>query len=101
MPETITRARLAEAIHREVGLSRGHAASFVDAMLREIIQSLEKGETVKLCGFGTISVRTKGRRIGRNPKTCEEFPIKERRIIVFRASSLFKDSINACIASRS
>jgi integration host factor subunit alpha len=55
---------------------------------------LAKGETVKLSSFGSFSVREKGQRIGRNPKTGEEVPILPRRVLVFRASQVLKNRIN-------
>ena len=55
---------------------------------------LVRGESVKLSSFGSFSVREKGQRIGRNPKTGEEVPILPRRVLVFRASHVLKDRIN-------
>ena len=91
---TITRAHLAEAVYQEVGLSRNDSSQLVDEILEEISQSLVKGEMVKLSSFGSFQVRSKGQRIGRNPKTGEEVPILPRRVLVFRASHVLKDKIN-------
>ena len=55
---------------------------------------LEHGESVKISGFGTFSVRQKGRRIGRNPKTGVEVPITPRRVMVFKPSNILKSRIN-------
>jgi integration host factor subunit alpha len=63
-------------------------------VLGEIANALAKGETVKLSSFGSFSVREKGQRIGRNPKTGEEVPILPRRVLVFRASQVLKNRIN-------
>tara|TARA_B100000609_G_C16919286_1_gene283503 strand:+ start:26 stop:319 length:294 start_codon:yes stop_codon:yes gene_type:complete len=94
MSKTLTRADLAEAVYHEVGLSRKHSSQLVENVLEEIIQTLEHGEGVKLSSFGNFSVRSKGERIGRNPKTGEEVPITPRKVLVFRASHLLKDKIN-------
>ena len=91
---TITRAQLAEAVYSEVGLSRNDSAQLVDVILDEISQALIKDEMVKLSSFGSFQVRSKGERIGRNPKTGEEVPIKPRRVLIFRASHVLKDKIN-------
>ncbi len=56
------------------------------------------GESVKISGFGTFSVRQKGRRIGRNPKTGEEVPILPRRVLVFRPSQVLKARVNGTTA---
>ena len=56
--------------------------------------ALEAGESVKISGFGTFSVRQKGRRVGRNPKTGKEVPILPRRVLVFRPSHVLKARVN-------
>ena len=92
---TVTRAQLAEAVYQEVGLSRNESAKLVETVLEEICTALTRGEIVKLSSFGSFSVRDKGERIGRNPKTGEEVPIAPRRVLVFRASHVLKDRINS------
>ena len=71
----LTRADLADAIHRRVGLSRTESADMVEMVLGEIGDALVRGETVKLSSFATFQVRQKNERVGRNPKTGEEVPI--------------------------
>ena len=91
---TVTRAELSEAVYQEVGLSRSESSELVESVLEEISSALVRGEAVKLSSFGSFSVRDKGQRIGRNPKTGEEVPILARRVLVFRASHVLKDKIN-------
>jgi len=91
---TITRAFLSEAVYQEVGLSRNESADLLESVLSEIADALARGEPVKLSSFGSFSVREKGQRIGRNPKTGEEVPILPRRVLVFRASQVLKNRIN-------
>ena len=91
---TITRAHLSEAVYQEVGLSRNESAALVERVLDEIALALTKSEIVKISSFGSFSVRQKGRRVGRNPKTGEEVPILPRRVLVFRASHVLKNRIN-------
>lgn len=94
MPEkTLTRMDLSEAIFREVGLSRNDAAQLVETVLGHMSDALVNGEQVKISSFGTFSVRDKTARIGRNPKTGEEVPIKPRRVLTFRPSHLMKDRV--------
>jgi len=81
-------------IYAEVGLSRNESADLLESVLTRITSTLEGGESVKISGFGTFSVRQKGRRIGRNPKTGEEVPILPRRVLVFRPSHVLKARIN-------
>jgi integration host factor subunit alpha len=91
---TITRAHIAEMIYTQVGLSRNESADLLESVLDRIASRLENGESVKISGFGTFSVRQKGRRIGRNPKTGEEVPIMPRRVLVFRPSHVLKAQVN-------
>ncbi len=95
---TVTRSQLSEAVYQEVGLSRNESADLVEAVLDEIASTLVKGESVKISSFGSFSVRQKGQRIGRNPKTGEEVPILPRRVLVFRASHVLKNRINDATA---
>ena len=92
--ETVTRARLSEAVYQEVGLSRNESAELVELVIAEISGALERGEIVKISSFGSFAVRHKGQRVGRNPKTGQEVPISPRRVLVFRASHALKDQIN-------
>jgi len=91
---TVTRAQLSEAVYQEVGLSRNESAQLVESILDEICGSLVQGETVKVSSFGSFSVRQKGGRIGRNPKTGEQVPIAPRRVLVFRPSHVLKEKVN-------
>ena len=91
---TITRADLAEAVYEEVGLSRNESSDLVEAVLDEISDTLVAGENVKISSFGSFSIREKGERIGRNPKTGVEVPISPRKVLVFKASHVLKDQIN-------
>ena len=97
--QTITRAHLSEAVYQEVGLSRNESAALVESVLDEIADALTRGEMVKISSFGTFSVRQKGQRVGRNPKTGQEVPILPRRVLVFRASHVLKGHINGALAA--
>ena len=91
---TVTRAQLAEQIYMQVGLSRNESAELLEDVLERLARVLEAGEPVKISGFGTFSVRQKGRRIGRNPKTGVEVPILPRCVLVFRPSQVMKADVN-------
>lgn len=91
---TVTRAQLAETIYAQIGLSRNDSADLLETVLGRVAAALEVGESVKISGFGTFSVRQKGRRIGRNPKTGIEVPIMPRRVLVFRPSQVLKARVN-------
>ena len=90
---TLTRADLAESLHREVGLSRADAARLVEQVLGHMCEALAQGQNVKISGFGSFILRDKRERVGRNPKTGIEVPITPRRVMTFRASQKLKDRI--------
>jgi len=101
MSSTVTRAQLSEAVYQEVGLSRNESAELVEAVLNEIGDSLVRGDSVKISSFGSFQVRQKRGRMGRNPKTGEDVPIKPRRVLVFRASHVLKERINRDLSPES
>ena len=94
MSGTVTRMHLVDAVVSEVGLGRSESVDLVEAVLEEVSSAVASGETVKISSFGTFSVRQKGRRIGRNPKTGVEKEIEPRRVLVFRASQVLKERMN-------
>ena len=96
---TVTRADLCEAVYQKVGLSRTESADLVEMVIHEIAETLVNGDPVKISSFGSFSVRQKGRRIGRNPKTGEEVPIAPRRVMVFKPSNVLKKKINDSLAA--
>lgn len=94
MGQTVTRAQLGESVYQEVGLSRNESADLLESVLNLVSDALSRGETVKISSFGSFSVRQKGQRIGRNPKTGQEVPILPRKVLVFRPSQVLKNRIN-------
>jgi integration host factor subunit alpha len=90
---TLTRADLADGIHREIGLSRADSAGIVERILHHMCHSLSDGQNVKISGFGSFILRDKGERVGRNPKTGVEVPIAPRRVLTFRASQIMRERI--------
>ena len=98
--KTLTRADLADAVVRKIGLPRNESQELVELVLSEISVTLSRGENVKLSSFGSFGVRDKGRRIGRNPKTGEEVLITPRRVLIFRPSNIMKDRINNGLTRR-
>lgn len=90
---TLTKAELADLMFDQVGLNKREAKDMVEAFFEEIRFALEKGQTVKLSGFGNFSLRKKPERPGRNPKTGEEIPISARRVVTFHASQKLKNMV--------
>jgi integration host factor subunit alpha len=92
---TLTKAELAELLFEHVGLNKREAKDMVETFFDEIRDALERGESVKLSGFGNFQLRDKPQRPGRNPKTGEEIPITARRVVTFHASQKLKSMVDA------
>ena len=91
---TLTKAELAELLFEQVGLNKREAKDMVETFFDEIRDALERGESVKLSGFGNFQLRDKPQRPGRNPKTGEEIPITARRVVTFHASQKLKGMVD-------
>ena len=86
MTNTIKKSDLIENLHITLGLNKRESKELLEALLEEIILSLEKNEDVKLAGFGNFNLIEKNERIGRNPKTGKSAVISARKVVAFRAS---------------
>jgi integration host factor subunit alpha len=95
MSRSVIRTNIAEAIYKNIGLSRNESADIVATILEEMSLALERGDKVKISSFGSFSVNSKNQRIGRNPKTGQEVPITPRRVLTFRPSHILRDSVNS------
>lgn len=92
-PKTVTKAELADALFDKLGLNKREAKDMVDGFFDEVRLALERGESVKLSGFGNFQLRDKPQRPGRNPKTGEEIAITARRVVTFHASQKLKAAV--------
>ena len=93
MTMTLTKAELADMLFEQVGLNKREAKDMVECFFEEIRLALERGDCVKLSGFGNFQIRTKAPRPGRNPRTGEAIPIQARRVVTFHASHKLKEQI--------
>jgi nucleoid DNA-binding protein len=66
----------------------------VETVIELIKESLGHGEPVILRRFGTFQVRSKTKRIGRNPKTGEEAEISARKVVRFKSGKFFKQAVD-------
>ena len=89
----ITKLELADHLNKKMGLPKKDCLNFVNTFFNEISNSLEKGEEVKLSGFGNFSLLKKKARPGRNPKTGKEYIISARNTTSFKPGRKLKDKI--------
>jgi integration host factor subunit alpha len=90
----MTKANIVEEVYKKVGFSKSQAAEIVETVFETMKQTLEKGEKLKVSGFGNFTPRDKKTRIGRNPKTGEAIEISARRVVTFKASPVLKARMN-------
>ena len=96
---SLTKAEIADQLFEEVGLNKREAKEFVDSFFEAVRDALERGENVKLSGFGNFQLRAKNQRPGRNPKTGEEIPISARRVVTFRPGQKLRARVEAYAGS--
>ncbi len=90
---SLTKADMAERLHKNYQMSRREAKALVEAFFNEISNSLIANEEVKISGFGNFSLRDKHARPGRNPKTGQPVNISARRVVTFRAGQKLKERV--------
>jgi len=96
MSKTLTKANIVERIHEQVkGLSKKEAVDIVETVFSTMKEVLEKGDQLKLSGFGNFTSRDKRPRVGRNPQSGGRLTISARRVLTFKPSHLLKGAINS------
>src|SRR5215472_14315176 len=83
----MTKADIIEGVYEKVGFSKKESADIVK-------ETLERGDKIKISGFGNFQVRQKNARVGRNPQTGKEIEISARRVLTFRPSQVLKSALN-------
>ena len=90
----MTKADLVERVYLKTGFSKKESAQIVEMVFDLMKSTLEKGEKIKLAGFGNFVVKQKATRKGRNPQTGDEIEISSRKILTFKPSQVLKSAIN-------
>ena len=98
---TLTKAELADVLFEKVGLNKRESKDMVETFFDEMVLALERGEEVKLSGFGIFTLREKPQRPGRNPKTGESIPVTARRVVTFHPSAKLKTAVEASMRTSS
>ena len=90
----MTKADIVEEVVKKIGFPKSQAADIVETVFETMKETLERGEKLKVSGFGNFTPRDKKTRMGRNPKTGEPMEISSRRVVTFKASPVLKDKMN-------
>ena len=90
----MTKADLIESVYQKIGFSKKESAEIVEMVFDTMKETLERGEKIKISGFGNFLVREKKSRVGRNPQTGQEIEICARRVLTFKPSQVLKNLLN-------
>ena len=90
----MTKAGMVELVYEQVGVSKRDAARIVEGIFDIVKETLERGENVKISGFGSFNLQSKKPRRGRNPQTGEEITISARRVLSFKSSNVLREQLN-------
>lgn len=91
---TMTKADIVEKVYQKIGFSKKEASELVELVFGSLKDVLQRGDKVKISGFGNFVVRGKNERVGRNPQTGEQIKISARRVLTFRPSQVLKAMLN-------
>ncbi len=91
---TLTKADIVESVFQKVGFSKKESSELVELVFETMKKTLEKGEKIKISGFGKFEVRHKKPRRGRNPQTGTEIEISARRVLSFKPSQVLKNALS-------
>lgn len=90
----MTKVDIISSVYEKVGFSKKEAVRVVETIFGIMKESLERGEKIKISGFGNFIVRKKRTRRGRNPQTGDDIEISARRILTFKPSQVLKNDLN-------
>ncbi|MFT4571615.1 MAG: DNA-binding protein HU-beta [Hyphomicrobiaceae bacterium] len=89
----MTKQELVDSVAEATGLSKGAAGEAIEATLKSIIKGIKAEQRMSLAGFGTFTVRERGARTGRNPRTGEEIQIAASKTVGFKPAPSLKESL--------
>jgi integration host factor subunit alpha len=94
----MTKADIIEGVYEKVGFSKKESAEIVELVFDTVKETLERGDKIKISGFGNFQVRHKKTRMGRNPQSGQPIQIPARRVLTFRPSQVLKSALNGGVA---
>jgi integration host factor subunit alpha len=90
----MTKVDIISTVYEKVGFSKKEAMRVVETIFDIMKETLERGEKIKISGFGNFVVRKKRTRRGRNPQTGGDIEISARKIMTFKPSQVLKNELN-------
>lgn len=95
----MTKAELVEEVARATQLTKKHAETIVNTVFDCIVESLKAGQKIELRGFGSFRIRSRGSRVGRNPKTGDKVQVPPKRIPYFKPGKELREILNGSEAA--
>ncbi|NOU58357.1 HU family DNA-binding protein [Marinifilum sp. JC070] len=90
----MNKQELVSAIAEKAELSKADSEKALNAMMDSIKESLVKGESAQLIGFGTFSLTERAARTGRNPQTGKEIQIAAKKVVKFKPGKAIDEAVN-------
>lgn len=90
----MTKTELVKAVAEKTGLKKKEAAAAVEAFQATVVETVKKGEEVRLIGFGTFEQKKRAARTGKNPRTGEKIKIAASKYPAFKPGASFKAEVN-------
>ena len=90
---TMTKRELVIRVANKLGMTQSDVAKVIEGTFETISQSLAEGKRWELRDFGVFEVKTRASRIGRNPRTGDQVPVPERRVVTFRPGKKMKEVV--------
>ena len=90
----MTRKELSKILEEKTLFSASKCAEFVDMVFEALAETLERGEKIKISGFGNFVLKEKAARRGRNPQTGEKMEIAARRVVKFKPGAVLRKTLN-------
>ncbi len=90
---TMTKRELVIRVANKLGMTQSDVSKIIEGTFDTISHSLAGGERWELRDFGVFEVKTRASRIGRNPRTGDQVPVPERRVVTFRPGKRMKELV--------
>jgi len=98
VPVTMTKRELVIRVANKLGMTQSDVAKIVEGAFDAISQTLAEGHRWELRDFGVFEVKTRASRVGRNPRTGDQVPVPERRVVTFRPGKQMKELVGSSTA---
>ena len=92
---SLTKIDIIESAYKHLDIPKKDCVRIVESLFDIIKDELDKGNAVKISGFGKWTVKSKKERKGRNPQTGKEMTIDARKVVTFKPSNVLRDAVNS------